>query len=123
MEGTAHKREDAPISADLKAVVAAVHTAMKAHAAKIDALNVYPVPDGDTGTNMLLTLRSVLEKVSTATSLKGEEAARVISRAARKGAWGNSGVILSHVVRGACETVGNARTLDAETIAVALACA
>jgi len=57
MEGTAEKREGAAASADLKNAVTSAHAAIAAHASKIDTLNVYPVPDGDTGTNMVLTLR------------------------------------------------------------------
>ncbi|MDQ4002683.1 MAG: DAK2 domain-containing protein, partial [Actinomycetota bacterium] len=120
MEGTAEKREDAEISAGLKTAVAAAHAALEAHAAKIDALNVYPVPDGDTGTNMLLTLRSVLEEVSASPHLKGEAAAKAVSRAALMGARGNSGVILSQILRGACEALGNAHALNADTLAAAL---
>ena len=45
-------------------VVAAAHAALKAQVARINALNVYPVPDGDTGTNMLLTLESILQETS-----------------------------------------------------------
>src|SRR5918994_4047450 len=120
MEGTAEKREGDEVSADLKTVVAAAHAALVTHASKIDALNVYPVPDGDTGTNMLLTLRSVLEEISASPYLKGEEAAKVVSRAALMGARGNSGVILSQILRGACEVLGEARTLDAGKISAAL---
>jgi uncharacterized protein len=121
MEGTAEKREGDEASADLKTLVAAAHAALVTHASKIDALNVYPVPDGDTGTNMLLTVRSVLEEVSASPHREGEEAARVVSRAALMGARGNSGVILSQITRGACEALGKAHSLDAETFAVALA--
>jgi DAK2 domain fusion protein YloV len=122
MKGTAEKREDAEASSvDLRAVVAAGHAALKAHAAKIDALNVYPVPDGDTGTNMLLTLQSVLEEVSTSPNLRRVEAAKVVTRAALMGARGNSGVILSQILRGACEVLAGARTLNAETLAEAFA--
>jgi uncharacterized protein len=120
MEGTAEKREGAAASADLKTAVGSAHTALAAHASKIDALNVYPVPDGDTGTNMLLTLRSILEKVSAAPGLDVGEAARVVSRAALMGARGNSGVILSQIVRGACEVLGNSCALDAGGISAAL---
>src|SRR5215203_2430547 len=124
MERTAHKREDAGArSADLKAVVATAHAALKAQAAKINALNVYPVPDGDTGTNMLLTLQAVLEEVSASPHLEAAAAAKVVSRAALMGARGNSGVILSQILRGACEVLGQARVLDAQTFAAALACA
>jgi uncharacterized protein len=120
MEGTAERREGAAASADVKNAVASAHAALAAHASKIDALNVYPVPDGDTGTNMLLTLRSILENVSASPGLEGEEAAKVVSRAALMGARGNSGVILSQIVRGACEVLGEARTLDAGEISAAL---
>jgi DAK2 domain fusion protein YloV len=120
MKGMAKRREDAEASkVDLRAVVAAGHAALKAHAAKIDALNIYPVPDGDTGTNMLLTLQSVLDEVSASPDLKGAEAAKVVSRAALMGARGNSGVILSQILRGACEILGDTRPLDAETLAQA----
>jgi uncharacterized protein len=121
MEGTVERREGDEASAGLKTLVAAAHAALVTHASKIDALNVYPVPDGDTGTNMLLTLRSVLEEVSASPYLEGEEAARVVSRAALMGARGNSGVILSQITRGACEALGKARSLDAKTFAAALA--
>src|SRR5215210_6813370 len=121
MEGTAEKREGVVVIADLKTVVAFAHAVLAAHASKIDALNVYPVPDGDTGTNMLLTLRSILEKVSATPDLEREEAARVVSRAALMGARGNSGVILSQILRGACDALGKATALDAEAIAAAFA--
>lgn len=120
MEGAAEKREGAAAGADLRNAVASAHAALAAHVSKIDALNVYPVPDGDTGTNMLLTLRSILEKVSASPGLEGEEAAKVVSRAALMGARGNSGVILSQIVRGACEVLGEARALHAEEISAAL---
>lgn len=122
MEGTTEKREDVrQVDVDLTTVVTAAHAALEAHAAKIDALNVYPVPDGDTGTNMLLTLRSVLEEVSSLPDLERAQAARVVSRAALMGARGNSGVILSQILRGACETLGETNAIDAEAIAAALA--
>src|SRR5918998_1928762 len=121
MDRMAEKREGDEASADLKTVVGAVHAALATHASKIDALNVYPVPDGDTGTNMLLTLRSILENVSASPGLEGEEAAKVVSRAALMGARGNSGVILSQIVRGACEVLGEAQALDAGEISAAFA--
>ena len=108
-------------SVDLKTVIASAHATLAAHASKIDALNVYPVPDGDTGTNMLLTLRSILEKASATPGLEREEGARIVSRAALMGARGNSGVILSQILRGACDVLGKVRALDAEAIAAALA--
>ncbi len=120
MKETAEKRHGAETSADLKTVLAATHAALAAHAARIDALNVYPVPDGDTGTNMLLTLRSVLKEVETSPHLDGEATTRAISRAALMGARGNSGVILSQIARGACEALSETRALDAQAFAAAL---
>ncbi|CAN5128646.1 DAK2 domain-containing protein [soil metagenome] len=124
MEGTAERSQGehrgAGARVDLKAVVATAYTALTANAARIDELNVYPVPDGDTGTNMLLTVRSVLESVSQSPDLSGEVAAKAVSRAALMGARGNSGVILSQILRGACDVLGKANSCDAKTIAAAL---
>lgn len=121
MSRTVEQREDGVLpTSELKVIVGAAYVALKLRAAKIDALNVYPVPDGDTGTNMLLTLRSVMEAVSAAPDLKGEAAAKAVSRAALMGARGNSGVILSQILRGACEKLGRASSLDAKTMAEAL---
>ena len=121
MSRTAEHREDEVLPAsELKVVVGAAYAALKARAGKIDALNVYPVPDGDTGTNMLLTLRSVMEAVSASPDLRGEDAARAVSRAALMGARGNSGVILSQILRGACEKLGQVGSLDAKALSGAL---
>ena len=74
-------------------------TNLEAHRRRIDDLNVYPVPDGDTGTNLVLTLRSVVEALD-ASDAKGSEAvAKELSRAALMGARGNSGVITSQILR------------------------
>jgi uncharacterized protein len=72
---------------------------------RIDDLNVFPVPDGDTGTNLLLTARSVLEAIDESEATDRGELARATSRAALMGARGNSGVILSQIVRGASEAL------------------
>ena len=122
MDGTAEKSQGERQGArvDLKAVIEAAYAALVVSAAKINQLNVYPVPDGDTGTNMLLTLRSVLESVSKSPNLSGEAAARAVSRAALMGARGNSGVILSQILRGACDVLGKANSCDAKTISAAL---
>lgn len=122
MDGTAEKSQGERQGArvDLKAVIEAAYAALVASAAKINQLNVYPVPDGDTGTNMLLTIRSVLESVSKSPNLSGEAAARAVSRAALMGARGNSGVILSQILRGACDVLGKANSCDAKTISAAL---
>ena len=76
-------------------LVRAAENALERNRARIDDLNVYPVPDGDTGTNMLLTVRAVREAL--------EAGETDIVRAALLGARGNSGVILSQIIRGAVE--------------------
>jgi hypothetical protein len=81
-------------------------TNLEAHRRRIDDLNVYPVPDGDTGTNLVLTLRSVVEALD-ASEAKGSEAvAKELSRAALMGARGNSGVIFSQIARGFADVLG-----------------
>src|SRR5918997_706010 len=99
---------------------AAAHAALKAQVARINALNVYPVPDGDTGTNMLLTLESTLKDAAEAEYAGPEEASRAVARAALMGARGNSGVILSQMIRGACDVLARRGTLDASAFAEAL---
>jgi DAK2 domain fusion protein YloV len=76
-------------------LVRAAEAALERNRARLDDLNVYPVPDGDTGTNMLLTVRAVREALES-----GDDD---LVRAALMGARGNSGVILSQLVRGAVE--------------------
>jgi DAK2 domain fusion protein YloV len=99
---------------------AAAHAALKAQVARINALNVYPVPDGDTGTNMLLTLESTLKDAAEAEYGSPEEASRAVARAALMGARGNSGVILSQMIRGACDVLARHGSLDAATFAAAM---
>jgi dihydroxyacetone kinase-like predicted kinase len=70
------------------------------HYPKIDALNVFPVPDGDTGTNMNLTMTSGSKEVMNIRNAKIGEVARIFSRGLLMGARGNSGVILSQIFRG-----------------------
>jgi DAK2 domain fusion protein YloV len=101
-------------------MVSAAHAAVKAQVARIDELNVYPVPDGDTGTNMLLTLGSALDETSGKSYGSPEEASRACARAVLMGARGNSGVILSQMIRGACEVLADRRSLDAEAFAAGL---
>ncbi|CAN5583337.1 DAK2 domain-containing protein [soil metagenome] len=100
--------------------VAAMHAALKAQVARINALNVYPVPDGDTGTNMLLTLESILKETYEKDYDTPEEASKAGARAALMGARGNSGVILSQMIRGAAEVLSKQASLTAESFAAAL---
>ena len=66
----------------------------------INELNVFPVPDGDTGTNMTLTIMSAVKEVNGITDLTMENLAKAISSGSLRGARGNSGVILSQLLRG-----------------------
>ncbi|MGH2686093.1 MAG: DAK2 domain-containing protein [Actinomycetota bacterium] len=76
--------------------------ALRVHREEINSLNVFPVPDGDTGTNMLLTQQAVEEALASAPAEDLVPVGEAISRAALMGARGNSGVILSQVLRGLC---------------------
>ena len=82
------------MAVEVALMVTAAHAAVKARVARINDLNVYPVPDGDTGTNMLLTLKATLNETEGKTYVSPEEASRAVARAALMGARGNSGVIL-----------------------------
>ena len=79
---------------------------LEAHRRRIDDLNVYPVPDGDTGTNLVLTLRSIVEALDASTAADSAAVAKDVTRAALMGARGNSGVIFSQIVRGFVEVLG-----------------
>ncbi|HET8606056.1 MAG TPA: DAK2 domain-containing protein, partial [Gaiellaceae bacterium] len=79
--------------------------AIEANRGRIDDLNVYPVPDGDTGTNLTLTVRAVAEALEHGGPDDRAGLAHEVSRAALMGARGNSGVILSQIVRGACDAL------------------
>jgi uncharacterized protein len=78
--------------------------AIEAARQRIDDLNVYPVPDGDTGTNLTLSVRAIVEALERSQVADRVGLAEEVSRAALLGARGNSGVILSQIVRGAAES-------------------
>ena len=84
---------------------------------RIDDLNVYPVPDGDTGTNLALTTRGIVEALEATAATDRATLAREVTRAALMSARGNSGVILSQIVRGGAEVLGAAETTDSATVA------
>lgn len=89
--------------------------------AKVDALNVFPVPDGDTGTNMSLTMQSCVKELTACQSSAFPEVCDSISKGALKGARGNSGVILSQILKGICSVVRKEeKEVDTRTFAKAL---
>jgi len=84
---------------------------------EVDSLNVFPVPDGDTGTNMLLTLQSAVEDIRDVDDADLSRTARRASHGALMGARGNSGVILSQILRGFCVGIGTKPAVDARGLA------
>lgn len=88
--------------------------------AAIDALNVFPVPDGDTGTNMSMTVQSALKEMKNANAESVGEVAAAAFMGSLKGARGNSGVILSQIFRGFSKALAGAREMDAAMLANAL---
>jgi uncharacterized protein len=88
--------------ADLRRVVLTYRDALRAHQDELNRLNVYPVPDGDTGTNMALTLESVVGELDSAAGMA--EICHAVSHGSLMGARGNSGVILSQILRGLADT-------------------
>ena len=89
--------------------------------ARVDALNVFPVPDGDTGTNMSLTMQSCVKELTACQSSAFPEVCDSISKGALKGARGNSGVILSQILKGICSVIRKEeKEVDTKTFAKAL---
>ena len=84
----------------LRDMVVAGSALLEKNREAVDALNVFPVPDGDTGTNMSLTMQSATREVNAKEYLRADEAAAAVSKGALKGARGNSGVITSQLLRG-----------------------
>lgn len=83
---------------------------LEKHAVAINALNVFPVPDGDTGTNMLLTMRAALEEIGNASQSSLGSIVQAAAYGALMGARGNSGVILSQLLRGIANSLDQKRT-------------
>ena len=99
----------------LRSVITAFRDGLRSHQAVINRLNVYPVPDGDTGTNMALTIESVVGE------LPGDGAAmtavcEAIRHGSLMGARGNSGVILSQILRGLADTFAPLATIAAPDV-------
>jgi DAK2 domain fusion protein YloV len=95
------------LRARARVLVKGALAAIEANRRRIDDLNVYPVPDGDTGTNLTLTVRAIDEALAKDGPDDRAGLAHELSRAALLGARGNSGVILSQIVRGACDALAD----------------
>lgn len=86
----------------------------------VDSLNVFPVPDGDTGTNMSLTMKSAVREVNLCTNNNLDSIADAVSKGALKGARGNSGVILSQILKGMSTVLVNEKNITTKIFAKAL---
>jgi DAK2 domain fusion protein YloV len=103
---------------DLRQAVLRFRDALRAHQDELNRLNVYPVPDGDTGTNMALTLESVASALAEAETM--EEVCQAVSRGSLMGARGNSGVITSQILRGLVDDFRSLEHVDATAFAAGL---
>ena len=89
----------------VRGLVGSALASLETSRSRIDDLNVYPVPDGDTGTNLTLTVRAVVDGLAAAEPGDRPSLAHAVARAALMGARGNSGVILSQIVRGVADVL------------------
>ena len=86
----------------------------------VDSLNVFPVPDGDTGTNMFLTLKSAVNEVGNCVGNNMDNLCEAFQKGALRGARGNSGVITSQIVKGVCQVLGTHEEITSRIFAKAL---
>ena len=98
--------------ATFKSMIVTAAKLLEINRATVDSLNVFPVPDGDTGTNMSLTLQSAAKEIANLRSNKTSEVAEAVSKGALRGARGNSGVILSQILRGICQVLKKEEEID-----------
>ena len=109
-------------SKDIINAIATASQVLTARKEEVNRLNVFPVPDGDTGTNMSLTIETVVENVMKLPVGAGSAAIRrAVTQGALMGARGNSGVITSQILRGFCEGYGDATSLNTEALDTAFA--
>ena len=108
---------------NLKKLIEASLTWLRANQQLVNSLNVFPVPDGDTGTNMVLTMQAAYDEIADATDNSFGKMAYAIAHGALMGARGNSGVILSQLWRGFARSIDNNATLDIPSLVRALAVA
>ena len=105
---------------ELKEMFAAATLWLEKSASAIDALNVFPVPDGDTGTNMLLTMRSSVEEAQRVSDKNASAVMQAMAHGALMGARGNSGVILSQIIRGLARGLNGKTSFNVEGLATSL---
>lgn len=107
------------VAADFKAMIIAGAERLTANVELINALNVFPVPDGDTGTNMNMSFVSGTDNLKLSKSQHVGDLASALAKGLLMGARGNSGVILSQIFRGFSQAVRELETLDAQSFAAA----
>jgi DAK2 domain fusion protein YloV len=118
---TAARDRTRATGADLRSALESSSAWLSANAERINALNVFPVPDGDTGTNMSMTLQAAVEGLQRlGMDVPVSEVARAAYEAAMLGARGNSGVILSQLLSGFCEALAEVSELTPTALADAL---
>lgn len=103
-----------------KQMISAASSYLLDNKERVDALNVFPVPDGDTGTNMSLTFKAASEELGKISSQKVSDLAQALARGALMGARGNSGVILSQLLRGFANETDALEVLDGVALAKCL---
>ena len=113
-------RADSTNGQDLREMFAAATGWLEKSTADIDALNIFPVPDGDCGTNMLLTMRSSIEEAYQAPDSSASAVSQAMARGALMGARGNSGVILSQIWRGLAQSLAGKESFTGSDLADAL---
>ena len=106
--------------ATVRSLAAAGLENVERHRRRINALNVYPVPDGDTGTNLTLTMQGIVDALERSSASSNAQLAADVQRAATMEAKGNSGVILSTIVRGMARVLGEHDHVDGEILAHAI---
>ena len=108
-------------STELRKMIYTGAKLLESKRAQVDALNVFPVPDGDTGTNMSLTMQSAVRELTACSSNSFADICESVSKGALKGARGNSGVILSQILRGICSVLRSCTDgVDVKTFVKAL---
>jgi len=112
----AHELIDGTLLREMILTGAAV---LEKNKADIDILNVFPVPDGDTGTNMNMTMASAVKEIGGVKSGSAQEVAKALASGSLRGARGNSGVILSQIFRGFARGMDGHDTVDARLLAAA----
>ncbi len=109
-------------SSEFKKMILVGAKQLDVNRAKVDALNVFPVPDGDTGTNMSLSMQSAVKELMACQSNAFAEVCDSVSKGALRGARGNSGVILSQILKGICSVLKKEeKDVDTKTFAKAMA--